>query len=82
MIFVEIPREEVIYTIGPPPLPVLPQLLTAQTRRLVYGEEGQNLLHSLGVSVIHHCGGWRNDSVHIIRPEPSHHEHLGRVKAF
>lgn len=46
-----------MYTVGPPSLSVLLQLLTAQTRRLIYSKEGQNLLHSLCVSIIHNWGG-------------------------
>lgn len=46
-------RELRTVTVGTPSLPVLLQLLTAQTRRLVDAEEAQNLLHCLGVSVVH-----------------------------
>lgn len=55
-----------IYTIGPPSLSVLLQLLAAQTCRLVYSKEGQNLLHSLCMSIIHNSGGWRNDTANNI----------------
>lgn len=48
-----------ICTVGSPSLPVLLQLLTAQTRRLIYTEEAQNLLHRLSMSIIHHYGGRR-----------------------
>lgn len=49
-------KEETICTVGSPFLPVLLQLLTAQARRLIDTEEAQNLLHRLGVSIIHYYG--------------------------
>lgn len=62
-----------ICTVGSPSLPVLLQLLTAQTRRLIYTEEAQNLLHRLSMSIIHHYGGRRREKTQQYQYQQQEH---------